>query len=250
MSSGCLQMDQETMLHSSLQPEAGQGRRLLRAKTLRPLPSLKPEPHTSLVDQIHASPAISLGSLNQAMVCAELAQRAYVETRLRLDLPVMPPGVHLSADESPRCFEARLVHSQRVADANGMDDFIQYGIWYVEHMGYVTAFRGSVHVKDWIANFGIGSAELEELPDVKVHAGIHTRVSRVSDTIVTAICKDAHNSGRLGDNSSSSTVPVVFTGEKWNPLGMHAALRRHRQAGACSTATCRLNAAPQHYSSA
>ena len=94
-----------------------------------------------------------------------------------------------------------------------MKKYIQWAVWYVEDLGYVTAFRGSIDAADWMANCLITTRPLDHAADITVHQGIYTRVKEAwqgapsSPGILQIIQADAAT--RCG---KGAPVPVLFTG--------------------------------------
>ena len=134
------------------------------------------------------------------MMCAELSVRAYSPTALgqppgsieAIHLPAVPLSARVT--EVPDSFHATLVHSQLCNDASEAEKYVQYGIWYVQHVGYVVAFRGTQDGFDWLANLKISRKQLEgptAASEVFVHEGIYTRAIAALGTISKIIQGDA-----------------------------------------------------------
>ncbi|KAK9825770.1 hypothetical protein WJX74_006440 [Apatococcus lobatus] len=173
----------------------------------------------TVTKQARESSPMTLGLLNRAAVCAQLASRAYKDEPLfeagkdqlkwkgLLPSIKMPKGCQLDKP-LPDSFEASLVKWHKSQEYTTVEDFItkenlktglqsysaaafitwlqdnsekylpfiQWAIWYVEDLGYVTAFKGSTDAEDWLANFLITDKKLEHDPKVTVHAGMYSRV--------------------------------------------------------------------------
>lgn len=93
---------------------------------------------------------------------------------------------------------------------------IQWSIWYVTDLGYVAAFKGSVFLEDWMANFQISSKQLESISpysSITVHKGIFRWAKQAWKDVVNAIRAHAKGNAQLSkDHSGKPIIPVLLTG--------------------------------------
>ncbi len=209
---------------------------------------------TKLTRQATERPTpMTLGLLNRALVCAQLAARAYRDPYRPIresqqfwnTLPEVA-GCKVEGD-IPKTFTASLVewHKSQEYTTNkeliamflktGLKaqsaaglltwlqknstknlPFIQWDLWYVEDLGYVTAFKGSTDAEDWMANFLITGKQLDHAPEITVHEGMYSRVKVAwngadgKPGILQYIKEDAEaNPGRRGRDGQ---IPVLLTG--------------------------------------
>lgn len=218
----------------------------------------EPEPYTEqrefldkVTTAIRQSPKTTLGFLNRAHVCAQLAARVYDSKDLTADqqrvgpldipLPSLPEPKSAKGPANditqvpaiPKVAEANFVDSQcsqgggirgfkdflgfyrqHGSEGAAMSDFIQYGIYHVTDLGYVVAFRGSQHWEDWMANFQAGSTHMNIQPDITVHKGIYTRAADACDDILKSINQHAGQQGFLSsDGHALQEIPLLLTGQ-------------------------------------
>lgn len=160
----------------------------------------------------------------------ELASRAYSPPCLRMvegsrpepetiPLPALPAASAVTDGSCPRSFKATLVASQLCSDAGRLANFMQYGVWYVEHMGYVVAFRGSEHGLDWLCNLKTGTLPLQGprsgASAIRIHEGIYERVLASWSSLVASITRAKQTRGldSLQEGSRSDQQCLVLTGE-------------------------------------
>ncbi|KAK9832295.1 hypothetical protein WJX74_005514 [Apatococcus lobatus] len=181
-----------------------------------------------LQDETYKSPIPTLGFLNRALVCAELASRAYSSPCLRMvegspaepetiPLPALPKALAVNDGSCPRSFQATLVASQLCSNAQRSAEIMQYGIWYVQHMGYVVAFRGSEHGLDWLCSLKTGSIPLQGAGSaatvVRLHEGIYVRVLANVSKLLAAISYDVQRRNLQSlQEGSEQQQHVVMTG--------------------------------------
>ncbi|KAK9809747.1 hypothetical protein WJX73_002339 [Symbiochloris irregularis] len=141
----------------------------------------------------------AFGLLRRSWLCLELSNRVY---DAKLGRPYTAETIDFPASLQNDCIwglpskaTATLLHSFIASTEHSFFDATTWGLWHVEHVGYVVAIRGSNAPLEWLSNTESTGRTLTggllESWGLELHDGIYSRASGAAESIMQALRRNA-----------------------------------------------------------